>query len=84
MSGDIWFSITGILVLTYLLYVFVSFVQIFYRMSNKIVNFVFPKLENEVSGIKNVIEGVTAFFISITTLGGSILSLVNLIKQLVK
>lgn len=80
---DIMFCICGIVVLAYLLYVLMGFIKTFFGLVEKAKEFVFPKLQKEVSGVINVIEAITAAALSITAFGASILGIVTMVKQFI-
>jgi hypothetical protein len=80
---DIMFCVGGIVVLAYLLYVLIGFIKTFFGLVVKAKKFIFPKLQDEASGVKNVIEAITAGVLSITAFGASIIGIVTLVKQFI-
>ncbi len=80
---DVLFCLGGIVVLAYFLYVLIGFMKTFFTLVVKAKEFIFPKLQKEVSGVINVIEAITAGVLSITAFGASIFGIVTLIRQFV-
>ena len=80
---DILFCIGGIVVLTYFSYILIGFMKTFFYLVEKSKEFLFPKLNKEVSGVINVIEAITTGVLSITAFGASVFGIVTLIKQFI-
>lgn len=77
---DILFCFGGVIVITYLFYVFVAFIKTFFYLLEKAIKFIFPKLK-EHSGLIKVIEAITTAILSITAFGASIIGAITLVKQ---
>lgn len=86
-KGPVWreilFAIIGVIIIAYLLYILVSFIQTFLILVKKVVKVLFPEVQEKTSGIKNVLEGLTAFILALTGFGGSIIGFINIMKQII-
>lgn len=80
---DIIFCVGGIVVCAYLLYVLIGFIKTFFDLTVKVKEFIFPKLHEEVLGVINVIEAITAGVLSVTAFGASVYGIVTLVKQFI-
>ncbi len=80
---DIMFCVGGIVVFAYLFYVLMGFIKTFFDLVVKAKEFIFPKLREEVSGVINVIEAITAGVLSVTAFGASVFGIVTLVKQFI-
>lgn len=82
IMGDIVFCILGVFIITYLLYVFMGFAKTLFYLLGKINTFIFPKVQQETSGLINLVKSITTAMLTITTFGASIVSFVTLLKKM--
>ncbi len=83
LLGDVLLCLGGICIIAYMLYIFISFLQTFFWFVKRLTIFIFPRMEGKVSGFKNVLEGLTALFITITAFSSSILAVIEIFKKII-
>jgi len=80
---DILACLFGIILIAYLLYVFMSFLKIIFSYVKKAYNYFFTGNESRSTLLKKTVEAVTAYILSITAFGGSIVGIIAVVKQLI-
>lgn len=71
--GDIGFCIGGIIVCSYLCYIFISFIKTFYFLIQKVRRLLFPNsTDQNVSGILHLLEMASSLIVSLTAFVGSL------------
>ena len=79
---DLLFCIGGLFIFSYIIYIFIISLKVFSRLVQKVRIIIFPKIQDDVKGIKYVIELITAGILTITSFVGSISGLISLLKKL--
>lgn len=80
--GDLIFCISGFAIFSYFIYTLFLVLNVLSELMQKVRIIIFPKIEGDVKGLKSIIESITAWMVTITTLVGSIAGLISLLRSL--
>ena len=80
---DLVACLFGILLIAYLLYIFISFLKIIFSYVKKAYNYFFTGNDSRSTLLKKTVEAITAYILSITAFGGSIVGIIAIVKQLI-
>lgn len=84
LRADIICGILSVIILSYFVYIFKSFLWTFFYYVKKVAIFIDPRLEDVKKGTMNIIQGITAFLLTLTGFVGGIVGFIACIESLLK
>lgn len=84
LRADIICGIFSVIILSYFVYIFKSFLWTFFYYVKKVASFIDPRIEDAKKGTMNMIQGVTAFLLTLTGFVGGIVGFIACIESLLK